>query len=88
MSPIKHRVQVFPAFRQSGELRIRKKTNNTQTIKGTGGGRLIPCSISVRGGGAQTQVHGALKAACYDAFRAARQEINGMEMQGGFEAGA
>ena len=49
MSPIKHRVQVFPAFRQSGELRIRKKTNNTQTIKGTGGGRLIPCSISVRG---------------------------------------
>jgi hypothetical protein len=51
MSPIKHRVQVFPAFRQSGELRIRKKTNNTQTIKGTGGGRLIPCSISVWGGG-------------------------------------
>ena len=41
---------------------------------------------------AETQVHGALKAAYYDAFRAARQEINagvaGMEMQGGFDARA
>jgi hypothetical protein len=38
------------------------------------------------------QVYGALKAAYYDAFRAARQEINagvaGMEMQGGFDARA
>ena len=36
--------------------------------------------------------HGALKAAYYDAFRAARQEINsgvaGMEVQGGFDARA
>ena len=41
---------------------------------------------------AETQVHGTLKAAYYDAFRAARQEINagvaGMEMQGGFDARA
>ena len=39
---------------------------------------------------AETQVHGALKAAYYDAFRAARQEINAgaVEMQGGFDAGA
>ncbi|MDE6601151.1 MAG: hypothetical protein K2K90_03105 [Lachnospiraceae bacterium] len=41
---------------------------------------------------AETEVHGALKAAYYDAFRAARQEINagvaGMEMQGGFDARA
>lgn len=38
---------------------------------------------------AETQVHGALKAAYYDAFRAARQEINsGMEVQGGFDARA
>ncbi len=41
---------------------------------------------------AGTQVHGALKAACYDAFRAARQEMNtgvaGMEVQGGFDARA
>ncbi len=39
---------------------------------------------------AETQVHGALKAAYYDAFRAARQEINGgaVEMQGGFDARA
>ncbi len=41
---------------------------------------------------AETQVHGALKAAYYDAFRSARQEINasvaGMEMQGGFDARA
>ena len=37
---------------------------------------------------AETQVHGALKAAYYDAFRAARQEINAgaVEMQGGFDA--
>ena len=35
---------------------------------------------------AETQVHGALKAACYDAYHAARQEINGMEVQGGFDA--
>lgn len=39
---------------------------------------------------AETEVHGALKAAYYDAFRAARQEINagvtGMEVQGGFDA--
>ncbi len=31
---------------------------------------------------AETQVHGALKAAYYDAFRATRQEINVMEAQG------
>lgn len=39
---------------------------------------------------AETEVHGALKAAYYDAFRAARQEINagaaGIEIQGGFDA--
>ena len=35
---------------------------------------------------AETQVHGALKAAYYDAYHAARQEINGMEVQGGFDA--
>ena len=39
---------------------------------------------------AETQVHGALKAAYYDAFRAARQEINAgiVEVQGGFDARA
>ena len=42
---------------------------------------------------AETQVHGALKVAYYDAFRAARQEINtgcavGMEAPGGFDARA
>ena len=41
---------------------------------------------------AETQVHRALKAACYDAHHAARQEINsgiaGMEVQGGFDARA
>lgn len=38
---------------------------------------------------AETEVHGALKAAYYDAFRAARKEINsGMEVQGGFDARA
>ena len=39
---------------------------------------------------AETQVHGALKAAYYDAFRAARQEINAgaVEMQGVFDARA
>lgn len=41
---------------------------------------------------AETEVHGALKATYYDAFRAARQEINagvvGMEAQGGFDAWA
>ena len=41
---------------------------------------------------AETEVHGALKAAYYDAFWAARQEINagiaGMEAQGGFDARA
>ncbi len=38
---------------------------------------------------AETDVHGALKAAYYDAFRAARQEINsGIEVQGGFDARA
>ena len=43
---------------------------------------------------AETEAHGALKAAYYDAFRAARQEINtavgvaGMEDQGGFDARA
>ena len=39
---------------------------------------------------AETQVHGALKAAYYDAFWAARQEMNGgaVEMQGGFDARA
>lgn len=38
----------------------------------------------------ETEVHGALKAAYYDAFRAARQEINAgcMEVQGGFDARA
>ena len=40
----------------------------------------------------ETQVHGALKAAYYDAYHAARQEINsgiaGMEVQGGFDARA
>ncbi len=39
----------------------------------------------------QYEAHGALKAAYYDAFRAARQEINagvaGMEVQGGFDPG-
>ncbi len=35
---------------------------------------------------AETQVHGALKAAYYDAFRAARQDA--VEMQGGFDARA
>ncbi len=36
---------------------------------------------------AETQVHGALKAAYYDAYHAARQEINVgvVEMQGGFD---
>ena len=37
---------------------------------------------------AETQVHGALKTAYYDAYHAARQEINGMEVQGGFDARA
>ena len=41
---------------------------------------------------AETEVHGALKAAYYDAFRTARQEINagvaGMEVQSGFDARA
>ncbi|MDE5698056.1 MAG: hypothetical protein K2I96_11705 [Lachnospiraceae bacterium] len=41
---------------------------------------------------AETEVHGALKAAYYDAFRAARQEINAgaacMEVQGGFDTRA
>ena len=37
---------------------------------------------------AETQVHGALKAAYYDAYHAARQEIKGMEVQGGFDARA
>ncbi len=38
---------------------------------------------------AETEVHGALKAAYYDAYHAARQEINsGMEVQGGFDARA
>lgn len=37
---------------------------------------------------AETEVHGGLKAAYYDAFRATRQEINGMEVQGGFDARA
>ena len=39
---------------------------------------------------AETQVHGALKAAYYDAYHAARQEINSgaVEMQGGFDARA
>lgn len=39
---------------------------------------------------AETEVHGALKAAYYDAFRAARQEINSkaVEVQGGFDARA
>ena len=38
----------------------------------------------------ETQVHGALKAAYYDAYHAARQEINAgaVEMQGGFDARA
>ena len=41
---------------------------------------------------AETQVHGVLKAAYYDAYHAARQEINsgiaGMEVQGGFDVRA
>ncbi|MDE6905495.1 MAG: hypothetical protein K2P76_11285 [Lachnospiraceae bacterium] len=41
---------------------------------------------------AETEVHGTLKAAYYDAYHAARQEINagvaGMEVQGGFDAKA
>ena len=39
---------------------------------------------------AETQVHGALKAVYYDAYHAARQEINAgaVEMQGGFDARA
>ena len=39
---------------------------------------------------AETQVHGALKAAYYDAYHAARQEINSgaVEMPGGFDARA
>ena len=38
---------------------------------------------------AETEVHGALKAAYYDAYHAARKEINsGMEVQGGFDARA
>ena len=41
---------------------------------------------------AETQVRGALKAAYYDAYHAARQETNsgiaGMEVQGGFDARA
>ncbi len=39
---------------------------------------------------AETQVHGALKAAYYDAYHAARQEINAgaLEMPGGFDARA
>ena len=39
---------------------------------------------------AETQVHGAMKAAYFDAFRAARQEINAgaVEMQRGFDARA
>lgn len=38
---------------------------------------------------AETEVHGALKATYYDAYHAARQEINsGMEIQGGFDARA
>ena len=41
---------------------------------------------------AETEVHGALKAAYYDAYHVARQEINsgiaGMEVQGGFDARA
>ena len=39
---------------------------------------------------AEMEVHGALKAAFYDAFRAARQEINSraVEVQGGFDARA
>ena len=39
---------------------------------------------------AEMQVHAALKAAYYDAFRAARQEINAgaVETQGGFDARA
>ncbi len=40
----------------------------------------------------ETQVHGALKAAYYDAYHAARQEINSgiaeMEVQGGFDVRA
>ncbi|MDE7282546.1 MAG: hypothetical protein K2N85_03020 [Lachnospiraceae bacterium] len=41
---------------------------------------------------AETEVHGDLKVAYYDAYHAARQEINsgiaGMEVQGGFDARA
>ncbi len=41
---------------------------------------------------AEMEVHGALKVVYYDAFRAARKEINSgiaeMEVQGGFDARA
>lgn len=39
---------------------------------------------------AETAVHGGVKVACYDAFRAARQEINAgcMEAQDGFDTRA
>ncbi len=39
---------------------------------------------------AETQVHGAMKAAYFDAYHAARQEINSgaVEVQGGFDARA
>ena len=37
---------------------------------------------------AETEVHGALKAAYYAAYHAARQQINGLEGQGGFDARA
>ncbi len=37
---------------------------------------------------AETEVHGALKAAYYEAYHAARQEINGTVGQGGFDARA
>ena len=50
----------------------------------------IPKASSKKESKAETQVHGALKAAYYDAFRAARQEINAgaVEMQDGFDARA
>ena len=55
-------------------------------------GEILTCTAGVgwheKESKAETQVHGALKAAYYDAYHAARQEINGMEVQGGFDARA
>ncbi len=60
------------------------------------GDEILTCTAGVgwheKESKAETQVHGALKAAYYDAYHAARQEINsgiaGMEVQGGFDVKA